>query len=93
MTAQNSTAGQIAYPGIGLDSTTASAANSTMLTITSHIINSNDNGVAAWRGFPGVGRHTLVWLESNDAGGTWTYVGDAGAPTLRQTGIFGSLMC
>jgi hypothetical protein len=77
--------------GIGLDSTSALASgciNSYAHSFSGHV---NSTG-AAWRGFPGIGRHTLVWLEASVVGGTTTWAGDEGDPTFFQTGIHGELI-
>jgi hypothetical protein len=47
--------------------------------------------VAAYTGHPGIGRHTLVWLEYADVGGTTTWYGDANTPTIWQSGISGTV--
>lgn len=74
--------------GIGLDSTTvdssdakgpgAAAADATPF-------------FATYSGFPGIGRHTLVWLERSFGSGTTVWQGDNGANKL-QSGIRGEVM-
>ncbi|MES2356260.1 MAG: hypothetical protein V4568_18015 [Pseudomonadota bacterium] len=43
-----------------------------------------------YKDYPGVGRHFLAWLEYSTASGTTTWYGDAGIPTLAQSGISGT---
>lgn len=45
---------------------------------------------AHYYGYPGVGRHTLVWLEYSAAVGTTTWYGDNGG-VINQSGIIGSI--
>lgn len=47
---------------------------------------------ATYDGFPGVGYHFLAALEYDNAADTRTYAGDAGAPTVLQSGITGEVM-
>lgn len=80
----NSTGGEAGFVGIGLDSTTVS-------TGVSGAINGGGNndeqaGVATYIGFPGIGKHTLVWLEASRAAGTSTWFGDF-TNTLSTTGF------
>jgi hypothetical protein len=46
--------------------------------------------IAKYQGFPGVGRHALVWLEKSTASGTTTFFGDGGN-TFQQAGIMGRI--
>jgi len=75
--------------GVGVDSTTV---NSAQITITPNVVVAN--GVttpsAIYRGYPGIGRHFLAWLEYSTASGTTTWSGDANITTL-QTGITGEV--
>ncbi len=72
---------------IGLDSTTAPAADST--------VGSNENtrtstGGAQYNGYPGIGYHRLTWLERSEAAGTSTWYGDnSGLPT--KSGLRGTV--
>jgi hypothetical protein len=76
---------------IGLDSTTTKDP----ACITNFHVNTA-NGVieggpsASWCGYPGVGRHILVWLEYSQATGVTTWYGDDGA-AVRRSGIIGRL--
>lgn len=74
--------------GVGVDSTSA---NSTTLMLGEAIQVANGRMIARanYSGFPGVGRHTLTWLEYSAASGTTTWYGDNGTPTLQQSGIIG----
>lgn len=75
----------LAYTGIGLDSTSSPAAG--CIVVPGWIQNGSTEGspVALWRGQPGLGLHSFVWLEySGSTAGTTTWVGSS-SPTL--TGI------
>ncbi|MEK9810444.1 MAG: hypothetical protein VW362_08350 [Candidatus Nanopelagicales bacterium] len=76
--------------GIGLDSTSANDASSSRGLFNTPATNYTVTSTAFWRGFPGVGRHTLVWLEWSAATGTTTWLGDDGG-SLVQTGIQGEI--
>lgn len=76
--------------GIGLDSTTVSSANfmpdgqfsSTM---------THSPIFSYYKGYPGIGRHFLAWLEQGYGSLTQTWYGDGGAPTSFQMGIIGEI--
>lgn len=71
--------------GIGLDSTSSPAANS----IRGATSGAAETSMSAlWRGFPGVGRHYLAWLEYGASSGV--FYGDAGS--VEQAGITGGLV-
>ena len=75
---------------IGLDSTSALVARS----FRNYVENSANDElqmVASYRGFPGIGRHTLVMLEYSEANGTSSWYGDNGLPLLFQAGISGEV--
>lgn len=76
--------------GIGVDSSTvqgATAFNQFTLATSGYM-----NPVrAVYEGYPGVGRHYLAWLEYSQAAGTTTWTGDAGTPTIVQSGIYGEV--
>lgn len=77
--------------GIGVDSTTVTSA--TLIgfnAMPSASITCNTNSF--YKGYPGIGRHTLVWLEYSNAVGTTTWFGDGGAPTVIQAGISGTIL-
>ena len=80
-----------AIAGIGIDSTTTQGAsvfgtNATTATVGVGVSH------AQYRGIPGLGYHFLAWLEYSQASGTTTWYGDAGAPTLFQSGIAGTIL-
>lgn len=71
--------------GIGIDSTTVNSAQ----VMGSHNSNVIRPCSAAYRGFPGVGRHAIVWLEIG-GGATTTFYGD-NSGTVAQAGISGTV--
>lgn len=76
--------------GVGVDSTTTNSA-----TLFPKITNASTAHTlisAKYYGYPGVGRHTLVWLEYSTASNTTTWAGDDGAGTITQSGIQGVVM-
>ena len=86
--ATNSTtlSGGITAPsGIGIDSSTASS---------SQIVTGSAVGQGAqpshsyYAGYPGIGYHTVSWLERSVASGTTTWYGDAGL-SYFQAGMYG----
>lgn len=85
------TAGTSARIGLGVDSTTANAAGAFMTHMTTHVVNQTSWSMATWAGFPGIGRHILVWLESVSGPGTMTFDGDRSEPLTIQSGISGEV--
>jgi hypothetical protein len=89
--AGNSNAASYMYTGIGIDSTSVNSA-----TRNSHIRTAaaNHEGTAEsdYQGFPGIGRHLLVWLEAAPNTGTVAWFGDLGDATRFQSGIFGEIL-
>lgn len=90
LAAVTSTANARRSVGIGVDSTTVNSAtlfgsvlaestSSQMLQLHAH-----------YRGYPGEGRHTLVWLEHAVASGVASWFGDDGG-SLIQCGIMGTV--
>lgn len=78
-----------AQVAIGLDSTTAPAADSlTGWVNTASIAN---QATAFYSGSPGLGRHTLTWLERGPGTGTMTWFGTSGDGIVRQ-GIIGGVL-
>jgi hypothetical protein len=77
--------------GIGLDSTTAPSADSA---ISFSQINNRQTHFCVYRGTPGIGRHTLVWLEQSAAAGTTTWTGDStiAGQSCHLSGIQGALL-
>jgi hypothetical protein len=88
----NTSSGVNAFVGIGLDSTTAFASGFITPYAQTLVAAALQQLHGSWRGFPGIGKHVLTWLEYSGAGvGTTTWYGDTGAPTLNQSGISGSI--
>lgn len=83
--------GANALVGVGLDSTSALAAG--CINSYAHSLSGDVNSTgAAWKGYPGIGRHYITWLEASVAVGTTTWSGDEGDATLFQSGIHGELL-
>lgn len=84
----NSTISIVSAVMVGVDSTTARAAEATCQL--------NYSGAQAtvlrstYRGNPGLGRHRLTWLEYSQASGTTVWYGDNNTPLTLQSGIVGS---
>lgn len=90
--AVNTGANQAAV-GIGLDSTTASSADMSPLTVVGAITGPIPPLIAEYSGFTGIGRHFLAWLEISVAAGTTTWEGSnqANLPSGVNSGISGEL--
>lgn len=77
--------------GIGLDSTTVASG-----IIANFYTAVGTAGLrphpASYRGFPGLGYHYLAWLELGGGADTQTWYGDAGAPTVLQSGMVGGVI-
>lgn len=88
--ARNGTVDTDGLVGIGLDSTTVNSGTRNLPVSTTGV---NDKIVpqSFYQGFPGVGRHTLVWLEMATAAGTMTWFGNGGTAVNQQSGIEGDL--
>lgn len=86
------TGGTSAWASIGLDSTaTVSALSAGGMTGVPDA-GSPHPITAMWRGFPGIGRRTLVWLErGNGSATTMTWYGANGFATAMQSGLNGWL--
>ena len=76
--------------GIGLDSTSVFATGDLSSEVSTPAAGQTFV-IAQWTGFPGVGRHTLVWLEAAQAVGTTTWYG-AGGGQYAQSGISAEVM-
>src|SRR5262245_1604420 len=76
--------------GIGLDSTTVNSAVIMPPGTSAHaaVLGTPQ---AWYEGFPGVGRHLLVWLERGAGVNTQTWQGDNATPTFVQHGIQGHI--
>jgi hypothetical protein len=86
----NTSAGIYAAVGIDLDTlnTTTLVNNTNFLQYTA--IASNTVGQAAsYNGYPGMGRHVLIWKEYSQASGTSTW---SGTTALLQSGILGEVL-
>lgn len=81
------TGGDTLAAGIGVDSTSANSAQ-VLGSVESAINGGKVSPVAEYAGYPGIGRHTLVWLELAAAGGNVTWVGDENVAYV-QSGITG----
>lgn len=86
----NSTAtGRDCAVGIGVDSTTANSSLNHSQSATNAVA---ANILGQYVGYPGIGRHRLVWLEYGAGGGdTITWSGDLGGSVI-QTGISGEVL-
>ena len=82
--------------GIGIDSTTVNSATLTGVgSVATTVANIVMSAQALYRDFPGVGRHTLVWLEVGTGSGTQVWMGNtdtgSGASIPAQSGIVGEV--
>jgi hypothetical protein len=88
---RSSTSNVTLSAGVGLDSTTAAATGTLMgnidITTASRLV----FVTADLRTYPAAGYHFAAWLEYSHASGTTTWWGDGGNPTVRQSGISGSI--
>lgn len=75
---------------IGLDSTSV-VATGVLRGYGTTSTNGGLPGTASWKGRPGIGRHTLVWLEKGNGTNTTTFYGDNGT-TDGVSGINGWVM-
>lgn len=87
-TQSNDTLGTAVGVGIGIDSSTVNSAKHFEKNTTAVANQISCALHAIYDGYPGLGRHTVRWLEISAAVGNTTWVGDAGG-TLLQTGISG----
>lgn len=87
--ARHGTVGATNFVGIGLDSATVNSANINGYSATA----AADETVqlnSGYSGYPGVGRHSLKWLERANGSGSTTWQGDGGTGGDRiQSGIKG----
>jgi hypothetical protein len=72
---------------IGLDSTSAPASASVISRVGTLVATATVVLPAAFRGYPGLGYHALVWLERSTANDTTTWSGEN--TTLVRTGLHG----
>jgi len=88
---KSSGAGTVYVVGIGIDSTSAVHAN-TLGGAAKQIVANIDQVLSAYiQVYPGIGRHTAVWLEYSAASGTTTWLGDD-ATTYLRSGISGVIL-
>ncbi len=85
---ENSTAGVSFMVGIGLDAVTVTT-NVLIALTTESVATYPMSTTATWRGFSGVGRHTLTWLESSEAVGATTWYGQIAF--AERSGIHGTV--
>ena len=88
--ALNSTNNSTATVGVGIDSTTVNSALS-FGTQTTGSATTHNTVVAFYKGYPGLGRHFIAWLERATTGGTMTWYGDNGLSSNTQSGIHGMI--
>lgn len=78
------------HAAVGLDSVTAPTAGNvgigTYTTGTQYL-----PILSSLQAYPAVGYHYAAWLEYSTASGTTTWLGDNGAATLYQAGIYGTI--
>jgi len=79
--------------GVGLDVTNAFAGGQLHGAVAILAASSMQGLHATWKGYVGIGRHYLAWLEYSAATGTTTWIGDLGFPLRCQSGIYGELFC
>lgn len=84
--------GSGAYSGIGLDSSTSWATDSLPCRLTLPTGQAPVPLIAFYRGFPGLGRHALTWLERGRGAVDTTWYGDSTATTDYRTGLIGGLL-
>ena len=88
--ASNSSGGVDVSTGIGLNSSSALAADclSSYLSAPTTI----DHMSSHYRGLPAIGRNQFIWLEISLATGTTTWYGDGGVPNNMRNGLIGEVM-
>ena len=89
--AANDNAGVALTVAIGLDSATVASTSGIRSTVFTPVAAYKVQLCAHYKGFPGIGRHYLSWLEYSVATGTTTWAGDNGA-LLLQSGIHGEYL-
>lgn len=88
----NSSANISVWSGIGLDSTSSSATGCVGAIVSSGAAGFNVQLRAVYRGFPGVGRHFLSWLELSAATGTTTWISGTAVTGINdKSGIMGTI--
>lgn len=88
----NTNANVISQAGIATEAaTTTLAAGCLNQGNVGQVANQIVAAAAAYSYYPAAGRRRLIWLEYSTATGTTTWYGDAGSPTIIQSGIFGRI--
>lgn len=79
--------------GIGLDSTTATAAGCLVSYNNNNVAGAQAVNTSTWTGNVSAGYHILTWLEANSAAATWYgyYAGGGTAAFIIQSGITGTI--
>lgn len=78
------------WVAIGLDSTSAPSADCQVIPA---LTNTASTGVTTrYVGRPGIGRHTLVWLEASAASGTTTWYANNGFTLNNASGLLGWIL-
>jgi hypothetical protein len=89
--AANTNAGVGTTVSIGEDSATTPASGVLMSLVDAPVANLRYALVAVLDRAPAIGYHYYTWMEYSLAVGTTTWYGDAGAPTLVQSGLTGTI--
>lgn len=71
--------------GVGIDSSTVNSAQ--IFFGVMQVVNLTGPTNGFYSGYPGIGYHSIRWLESSFSSGTTTWAGDLGAPTAIQSGL------
>lgn len=87
--AENSAANVQIAVGVGLDAVNTPATACLVGAQVTAVAAQEQTLRASWRGFPGIGRHYLSWVEFSAATGTTTWYGDNNIGTISQSGIQG----
>lgn len=82
--ASNTDVNVVFNSGIGLDSTTVNSGNGGLSY--DFAVNNVVSMICTYSGFPGIGKHSLVWLEQSTAIGTTTWIG---TQNEANSGLFG----
>lgn len=91
VTAGNSSAGVNVAISLGLDSTTTPSTDALYTNSVIPVATYTQPYHSHYVGYPGLGRHYLVWLEISAATGTTTWYGTATNAPWAQSGISGTM--
>ena len=86
----NTNVGVVVSVGVGLDSSSTFASGGLQAAVATNVAAAAINPRGFWSGYPGVGRHNLMWNEYSTATGTTSWIGDNGG-TITQSGIKGEI--